>query len=921
MIQLAPIDPLVQKTLEHKERAFNSKKTGNVLGSSNYLKNTGPVALSLRTTFVRMTSLVGRDIESLTILQGGEMVDGKLRSGLATTDSHENLNGTIYGPVTDLNTEKTTANKYYRPMAGLKSIDVQFKGAVKALREGAISWTCWSFEDLERLTPYFLWHGKHILLEWGWNLIEGVSTDKIKPKLFNIDNITKGNVDDDLVKHIRNQEGNYDAMLGVVANYEYTSRDDGGFDCNTKIIARGTNMFKNSISSASNKGVVRLRTETTTNTNELKVTPEKVGFNTYIKDLKRQLIRTHAKYGHKMVLGGSKRGILYGGKTTSKGQLWNEYDIELGPYCTFGWLEDNILSRFFGRVSENKILFEMRSIEPKYIRNNDKISEVNYSGVRIANHRELKTVRPVKVTGVDETGKHVMIIPGQWVFGSVTFEQYKWSGKEVLVFDGWDTNFRKVENPDFKKTEALYSLVKEFEPFRGKPALDSEGEIADITYSLPDNRGYIRNLLLHHELIEDAFLNASTLENGMSNLFNNMNYDYDGFWDFRLSKSEGGNRVKVIDGRITDTPARTYIDTKNNVKNSNYNNDGMYIFPVWEATSIVKGQTFSAKLPDKMQYAAMYASNSDHSTDNTEDEGQEKDFSTTAAAGASEGQLLGRLYNPNYDGKLNIGHDLIANKDTIPFKFNRKFGSLTTDETESLTVEDISWGKSKKTPEKGVEITTKAINEELVGGHEMGIKTLLKIEDDYEKKRIQDSLAKEGENAVTETGDTVQVESGAKLSQPMYDVKGVMKTGWKEFMLGLIINDETGIHNTTDPLLNIELELEIDGTGGIFPGNVFHSSYLPKKIRDNTVYQALDVNHRVDSSFWSTTIRGQMRYAGAGDAAQKIVETTAYMNEMGASAGFSDKDEVLTVNGEQIVIPSLGYTATTKTMPTDTTKR
>ena len=79
MIQLAPIDPLVQKTLKHKERAFNSKKTGNVLGSSNYLKNTGPVALSLRTTFVRMTSLVGNDIESLTILQGGEMVDGKLR--------------------------------------------------------------------------------------------------------------------------------------------------------------------------------------------------------------------------------------------------------------------------------------------------------------------------------------------------------------------------------------------------------------------------------------------------------------------------------------------------------------------------------------------------------------------------------------------------------------------------------------------------------------------------------------------------------------------------------------------------------------------------------------------------------------------------------------------------------------------------
>jgi len=464
-----------------------------------------------------------------------------------------------------------------------------------------------------------------------------------------------------------------------------------------------------------------------------------------------------------------------------------------------------------------------------------------------------------------------------------------------------DTRFGKVERPEFIKTRNLHNLVKEFEPFRGKPALDSEGEIVDITYPLPENRGYIRNLLLHYELIRDAFLNASTLENGMSNLFNNMNYDYDGFWDFRLSKSEGGNRVKVIDGRITDTPARTYIDTKNNVKNSNYNNDGMYIFPVWEATSIVKGQTFSAKLPDKMQYAAMYASNSDHSTDNTEDEGQEKDFSTTAAAGASEGQLLGRLYNPNYDGKLNIGHDLIANKDTIPFKFNRKFGSLTTDETNPLTVEDISRGKSKSSGTEEGDQETIIVP---VGGHEMDIESLLEIEDDYEKKRIQDSLAKEGE---TVTADAYEGEykpggmsdfikstakSGVTLSLPMYDAKGVMKTGWKEYMLGLIINDKSGIHNTTDPLLNIELELEIDGTGGIFPGNVFHSSYLPKKIRDNTVYQALDVNHRVDSSFWSTTIRGQMRYAGAGDAVQKAKE----IDSVPFSGGY-----VMIVKGKSVV--------------------
>ena len=37
----------------------------------------------------------------------------------------------------------------------------------------------------------------------------------------------------------------------------------------------------------------------------------------------------------------------------------------------------------------------------------------------------------------------------------------------------------------------------------------------------------------------------------------------------------------------------------------------------------------------------------------------------------------------------------------------------------------------------------------------------------------------------------------------------------------------------------------------------------------------MDVSHRVDSSFWSTTIRGQMRYAGT-----KATEIARHMEEL-----------------------------------------
>jgi len=60
-------------------------------------------------------------------------------------------------------------------------------------------------------------------------------------------------------------------------------------------------------------------------------------------------------------------------------------------------------------------------------------------------------------------------------------------------------------------------------------------------------------------------------------------------------------------------------------------------------------------------------------------------------------------------------------------------------------------------------------------------------------------------------------------------------------------------------LIPLEMELVLDGTGGMYPGNSFHSSYLPQKYKDKTVFQMFDVNHTVNDGGWSTTIGGKMR--------------------------------------------------------------
>ena len=60
-------------------------------------------------------------------------------------------------------------------------------------------------------------------------------------------------------------------------------------------------------------------------------------------------------------------------------------------------------------------------------------------------------------------------------------------------------------------------------------------------------------------------------------------------------------------------------------------------------------------------------------------------------------------------------------------------------------------------------------------------------------------------------------------------------------------------------IIPLEMELEIDGTGGIYPGNSYHSTYLPKIYQEKTVFQIFDVNHTIDSSGWKTTLSGKMR--------------------------------------------------------------
>lgn len=139
------------------------------------------------------------------------------------------------------------------PMPGITSCNVRTKTAYGSLREAKLMFTCHNQEQLEVLELLFMRPGVPVLLEWGWtNYIDNDGKKQTSDNLpwlrewFNYGE-RYFNEEDNLIpsflkKIIKKKEetgGNYDAVIGYVKNYRYIARPDGGYDCETELLAQG----------------------------------------------------------------------------------------------------------------------------------------------------------------------------------------------------------------------------------------------------------------------------------------------------------------------------------------------------------------------------------------------------------------------------------------------------------------------------------------------------------------------------------------------------------------------------------------------------------------------------------------------------------------------------------------------------------
>ena len=898
MVNLEPIKKKIQQRLLQKQRLLGSKNREIQSGVNqptvnNNIPRLTYDKLATRTPFLRMTS----GLEQPIILMGGELEDdGSVVSGYEDMYGPRRLDVYEDG---ELIGAGDTANSFRRPLPGVKSVEAQFQGGLKASRKATVNWSCWSFEDITRLTPHFLQHGHSVLVEWGWvydkesllrmpNFIQelGFEGGKIKPDVFK-----------DYQTKIVDNYGDIDVMAGVISNYEYSTRQDGGFDCTTTITSLGVNMFDREEESSDviDSSVIfnlseddneETRNEKIKNIDSLINYNTNTTFKAFLNTIDKYLLQEWEKTTKKKTSNSTiKAGIANAFYETVTRFNKPIYIIKINPvsvggtgvlgtagskeefrysdaWVKWGWFEDNILSKFTAITNKNgETVCAFRSI--------DNFGESE----KIRNHKFLETFDYKKY-----------ILPGQ--------------------FKPISTN-RTIDNINLSSD--------------GSDALGLKSEVDKFPdFAVENDLGSLRNMLINVNVIKKAFgvfdlktdgedfsFPASTMNQGITTLFKTIN-DVAGFnyWNFQLKENEdGGELIKIVDNDITFLDFNRSLKEQRTTVNENGEllQEGVFFFPVWEKDSLVKNQNLQAKIPSSLQIATMYGANTDGL----------KEVLGKSANHSTQGVIAGALGGNRIDAKYRGADIAIRNKESQNIgtkngelvsnnNDSSLFDFLNQDDTKELLSKNYGTELKQKSVKNATEVTNsiiKYVDEKFDTKQptplpsdlgDSDFKKLFEI-DSYltaykliqeEKRNLTSNPDIDGDgipnyidiDTPENFEDAIQFrqiklneylkkkfEELKALYSGKYDINGVMKQAFQDSIKQRIQYFGQTSDEKIPVLVPFELELEIDGIGGIYPGNSFHSTYLPKRYQDLTVFQMTNVNHTVNDSGWTTTLTGKMR--------------------------------------------------------------
>lgn len=164
------------------------------------------------------------------ILTGGEITsDGLKREGIS------------FDQFDPSKSYRKTATLGVRPEAGITSFSIQHKGTYGSLREAEITFNVWSKEDLNRAQDIYLRPGVHMIVEWGHTIDSNGNLVALPDTSKYFQSSTRTAVQQ-LINAHRRDNLSYEGFIGLVTNFSWSFREDGGYDCSVKVISAGAVM-------------------------------------------------------------------------------------------------------------------------------------------------------------------------------------------------------------------------------------------------------------------------------------------------------------------------------------------------------------------------------------------------------------------------------------------------------------------------------------------------------------------------------------------------------------------------------------------------------------------------------------------------------------------------------------------------------
>jgi hypothetical protein len=134
--------------------------------------------------------------------------------------------------------------------------------------------------------------------------------------------------------------------------------------------------------------------------------------------------------------------------------------------------------------------------------------------------------------------------------------------------------------------------------------------------------GYIRNILVHKQVIKDALASCTSIMDLMERILSEINKYSLNYFNFKIIADSTTQTSKIIDFDGGSNSVRSLLESQSTLE-----------FKIMERGSIVRNISMGSKLPNKMKTAAMYSIN-----------GLSPD---------TNGSALGRMFNGVSDSYLN----------------------------------------------------------------------------------------------------------------------------------------------------------------------------------------------------------------------------------------------------------------------------